>query len=69
MAALLYVLRCLPPLFAPSGLFGAVLVFLAGGIATILLLVAAGVCRCLPGCIDLRPVGCPVPPLLLNDFA
>jgi hypothetical protein len=41
------VLRCLPPLFAPSGLFGAALVFVAGGIATIVLLVAAGVCRCL----------------------
>ena len=47
-AAVLYLLRCLPPLFAPSGLFGAVLVFVAGGIATILLLITAGVCRCVP---------------------
>ena len=43
MAALLYVLRCLPALFAPSGLIGITLVFFAGGAATILLLVTTAV--------------------------
>ena len=48
VASLLYVLRCLPPLFAPSGLIGIILVFAAGGAATILVLLATGVCRSLP---------------------
>jgi len=48
VAALLYVLRCLPALFAPSGLIGITLVFLAGGAATLLLLVTTVVrSRCL----------------------
>lgn len=36
LAALTYIARFLPPLFAPSGLFGAITVFFAGVVVTLL---------------------------------